>query len=233
MTTGFHWTYGVVQQQAATGGGGASPPTVGLAATNLGDTNPFSASQGTGAGNSTVNFVPSGQAYGSNGEHTVQVDTTFSVGSGNTVNAALLEVIHVGQTAVLGFNANLEFPANPNAAFNAVLGRAGRDVLAWMGNSDLTQVLFGSAIDVTYAGVTNPNTAIDVEASNSAASAASLTQNVFYFNFQELAQSTAGVFTAGGFHTGFIRSGDQLQFILTVRSSNGLTNTATSTITIT
>ena len=89
MTTGFHWTYGVVQQQTATGGGGVpSPPTVGIAATNLGNTNSFSPTVGINATLATITPVQQGQAYGS-GEHTVQVNTTFSAGSGTIAFAYL------------------------------------------------------------------------------------------------------------------------------------------------
>ncbi|QDP57103.1 MAG: hypothetical protein GOVbin1782_110 [Prokaryotic dsDNA virus sp.] len=229
MTTGFHWTYGVVQQQASTGGGGASPPTVGIAATNLGDALSISPSFGVGAGQPTVDSVPQGFTIGSGqGEHTVQVNTTFSAGSGTITSAFLtIEEAHAG----LG---NLEFAANPNAAANAVIFRSGRDALGWMGNSDILQLLIGVAgNDVVYAGITNPNTTIDVVASNTAASGAGSAQNVFYFNFQNRAQTTAGISTAGGFNANHIASGTLLRFNLTVTNSNGLSNNATSTITIT
>ena len=226
MTTGFHWTYGVVQQQAPTG---ASPPTVGLAATNLGDTMSISPSFGTGAGQATVDAVPQSFTIGAGqGEHTVQVNTTFSTGSGTITSASLIiEEAHAG----LGI---LQFPANPNATANAVMLRGGRDALGWMGTTDIVQLLMGaSGNDVVYASAITPNTTIDVVASNTAASSAGSAQNVFYFNFQELAQSGAGVTTAGGFHASHITNGTLLRFNLTVTNSHGLSNSATSTITIT
>ena len=222
MTTGFHWTYGVVQQQSS--GGGTIAPTVGLAITNLGTTTSFSPSVGTGAGNTTVNPIPTIQGMGNN-EHTIQVNTTFSAGSGS-IQFAYLEVVDPNQGSP-----NLQFSAS---IIDHVFLRSGRDIVGWMGNTDPLAVLLGmGGNDITFAGLSTPSTTVDVVASNNAATLAGSTNNVFYFNIQELAQSTAGVSTAGGFNASHVQSGDQLTFNFYVRNTNGLTNNATSIISIT
>ena len=73
MATGFHWTYGVVEQ-ASSAGAGASP-LVGMSALNLGSTNPMSG--GGGAGSPAITMIPNGAGiFGS--EHTVKLSISYS-----------------------------------------------------------------------------------------------------------------------------------------------------------
>ena len=81
MTTGFHWTYGVVEQASSTGAGAS--PLVGMSALNLGSTNPSGG--GGGAGAALITMIPNGAAIlGS--EHTVKLTTSYS-GNGGTISS--------------------------------------------------------------------------------------------------------------------------------------------------
>jgi len=212
VSTGFHWTYGVVEQ-ASSAGAGASP-LVGMSATNLGSTNPISG--GGGAGSPAITMIANGGAiFGS--EHTVQLATSYS-GNGGSIAS-------VGITAsVSGVVGNPLFSPVGDA-----VGQAHFDMVAWMNNNDPTSVVGGSGgLDVV---LINGNKTIDLVASNSQGGVS--TANQFYIIFQELAlQGNGGGTTGGGFDISEFQNGAQVTFTLDAINTNGQANQTTSTVTM-
>tara|TARA_R100001230_G_C5688144_1_gene199085 strand:+ start:2739 stop:3380 length:642 start_codon:yes stop_codon:yes gene_type:complete len=212
VATGFHWTYGVVEQ-ASSAGAGASP-LVGMSALNLGSTNPMSG--GGGAGSPAITMIPNGAGiFGS--EHTVKLSISYS-GNGGSIAAVS---ITPSVSGVVG-----------NPLFSTVsdgVGRAHMDLIAWMDNPDPTTVVGGSGgLDAVFA---NGNKIIDVVASN--AQGGLSTTNEFYIIFQELAlQGNAGGTTGGGFDATEFQNGAQVTFTLQATNTNGQTNQTTSTVTM-
>ena len=209
MATGFHWTYGVVEQ-ASSAGAGASP-LVGMSATNLGSTNPMSG--GGGAGAPAITMIPNGGTiFGS--EHTVKLAMSYSANGGT--------IASVGITASVGGVAG-------NPLFSLVgdaLGQAGGDLVAWMEDDDPSTVpIGGPALDVV---LVNGNKTIDVVASNAQGGVSTI--NEFYIIFQELALQGQGVTTAGGFNIAEFSSGTQVTFTLLATNTNGQSNQTTSSV---
>lgn len=211
MTTGFHWTYGVVEQASSTGAGAS--PLVGMSALNLGSTNPSGG--GGGAGAALITMIPNGAAIlGS--EHTVKLTTSYS-GNGGTISS-------VSITPSVGGVAG-------NPLFSTLAdGQAGahQDLIGWMDDPDPTNntAFGGSALNAIFA---NGNKIIDVVASNAQGG---VTTNEFYIIFQELALQGSGVTTGGGFNISEFQSGAQVTFTLLATNTNGQTNQTTSTVTM-
>ena len=217
MTTGFHWTYGVVEQ-ASSAGAGASP-LVGMSVLNLGSTNPMSG--GGGAGSPAITMIPNGAGiFGS--EHTVKLSISYS-GNGGTIASVSItpSCVPLGSGAGAG-NPLFSTPTDG-------IGRAHQDLVAWMDDPDPTSTLGGGAgLDAVFA---NGNKIIDVVASN--AQGGLSTPNEFYIIFQELAlQGNSGGTTGGGFDIGEIQSGNTVTFTLLATNTNGQSNQTTSTVTM-
>ena len=216
MTTGFHWTYGVVEQASSTGAGAS--PLVGMSVLNLGSTNPMSG--GGGAGSPTITMIPNGAGiFGS--EHTLKLSISYS-GNGGTIASVSI----TPSCVPLGSGASAGNPLFSTLADG--MARSHQDLIAWMDDPDPTNnVAFGGpALNAIFA---NGNKIIDVVASNAQGG---VVTNEFYITFQELALQGSGITTGGGFDIGEIQSGNTVTFTLLATNTNGQSNQTTSTVTM-